>query len=400
MRWLLITLAFVTAGCAVQAPPAQPDWRTLPAQAVAGGEHLIVAVALDDPDGLAAMAAALEADHPMSLVAEWPLRSIDLHCFVFRVDDGLDEATVLRELGADARVRIAQPMNAFRTLSTEYDDDLFELQGALREIDVLPLHSVATGRGVTIGVVDTRPDVNHPDLAARVSLSRDFVKDGSSALAEEHGTAIAGVIGADGSNSRGIVGVAPGAEIVALRACWQERRSGVGSCSSFSLAQAINFALLNRIDILNLSLGGPPDALLGELLTAALDRGVIVVAASGAGSSATFPASLDRVIAVSAHATAGVADLGSQTALLAPGIDVLSTAPNARYDFFSGSSVAAAHISGVAALLRELRPSLEANEMARLLRGSSDRTDGQSVVNGCAALREIAPQSAAQSCGR
>ena len=177
-----------------------------------------------------------------------------------------------------------------------------------------------------------------------------------------------------------MVGVAPGAELVGLRACWQ-RPDGGGSCSSFSLARALNFAILNRIRVLNLSLGGPPDPLLAELIETALAEGAVVVAAWGEQPEPAFPASLPGVIA------AGGVDGGR--GLPAPEVDVLSAAPGEAYNYVSGSSVATAHVAGVAALLLAARPELTSAEISHALAASVVTRDGQPTLDACEALRAV-----------
>ena len=82
------------------------------------------------------------------------------------------------------------------------------------------LHRVATGKNVRVAAIDSGVELDHPDLNGRVALARNFV-DARDWVAERHGTAIAGIIGARADNGVGIVGVAPGAQLLALRACWQ-----------------------------------------------------------------------------------------------------------------------------------------------------------------------------------
>jgi len=169
--------------------------------------------------------------------------------------------------------------------------------------------------------------------------------------AEVHGTAVAGIIAAQADNHVGIVGVAPLARLLALRACWQVAPSDT-RCSSLTLALALSAALEHHAQIVNLSLGGPPDRLVQRLIEAAQSRGITVVAArDDAVPGGGFPASLPGVIAVGSAAAGGIAHDG----VTAPGTDVLSTLPGSRWGIVSGSSYAAAHVSGLVALLIEAR---------------------------------------------
>jgi subtilisin family serine protease len=268
-------------------------------------------------------------------------------------------ASVRAALARDPRVAWAQPVGIYETLGG--GDPLFRLQPAARAWRLAELHRSSTGRKVVVAVIDSGIDAAHPDLAGQVALQENLV-DTQAAVAEAHGTAVAGVIAARRDNGVGIAGVAPDARLMALRACW-ETAGQPARCSSFTLGKAINVALMHEARIINLSLGGPPDRLLQALLDAALARGVLVVGAidpqrPGGG----FPASHPGVIAAGALPSP-VAD-----AVDAPGADIPTSLPGGRWGFVSGSSYAAAHVSGMAALLVELRPGAGAPLVRQALR--------------------------------
>jgi subtilisin family serine protease len=200
-------------------------------------------------------------------------------------------------------------------------------------------------------VVDSGVDAAQPDLAGQLVLRRNFV-DAPVDAAEIHGTAVAGIVAARAGNGLGIAGVAPQARLMALRACWETARQET-LCNSFTLGKALHFALLNGARIINLSLGGPQDRLLQTLIDAALARGVAVIGAVDPDrADGGFPASYPGVIAVSPagdrHPLPG--------SLQAPGSDIPAPLPGARWGLVSGSSFAAAHVAGLAALLVELHP--------------------------------------------
>jgi subtilisin family serine protease len=229
-------------------------------------------------------------------------------------------------------------------------------------------HRVATGRAVTVAVIDSGVDAHHPDLEGQVVAARDFVGSGAPPP-ELHGTAVAGIIAARADNGLGIAGVAPAARLMALRACWQ-RSDASTMCSTLTLAQALQFAIGHGADVINLSLSGPPDRLLDELLAAALARGeVIVSAADRSAPDGGFPASRPGVIAV----VDDLPDPAPPGAMKAPGRDVPTTEPGGRWALVSGASFASAHVAGLAALLRELRP--PPPPALQLVRGAGDRVD-------------------------
>ncbi len=247
----------------------------------------------------------------------------------------------------------SQPLNSYHTLAapTASQDPLYAVQPAASEWRLSDLHEVATGRGITIAVIDSRIETGHPDLRGQFVAIRDFLINRPGAP-EDHGTGVAGIIGAKPRNGVGIVGIAPGARLMALRACGERRRgdSTSSSCDSLTLAKALHFAVERGADVINMSLSGPPDPLLASLIELGLDRKISIVTAfdprrPGGG----FPASIDGVIAVSEESLRSL----PTRVYRAPGRDIPTTQPGGRWYLVNGSSFAAAHITGLLALLRE-----------------------------------------------
>lgn len=376
---MLALAGLLALGLGLPAKAQTPDWLLVDADQITAGRFLILTVPLDDPAALADVAEALESQFGVELAAEWPLNSIAVHCLVFDASGQADIEGLIADMRADARVRTAQRMQDFNVFEQRYSDPLFPLQWSLDRMNAARAHLVSTGMGVRIGVIDTGIDADHPDLMGGLLDKRDFVSVTPTATAEAHGTAVAGVIAADATNAAGIVGIAPQAQIVGLRACWQPTGQP-GRCNSFSLARALNFAILNEIDVLNLSLGGPSDPLIEELILAALEAGLIVVAASGETDALVFPASVTGVIAAGGAA---------QGRIPAPTADVISTAPGNRYRYVDGSSIAAAHVSGVAALLLAQRNGLTPAEIASVLTAAITLTDEMPMLDACKALSGV-----------
>ncbi len=379
---LLAALLLAVPARAQQAPP----WRLVPADGIATQTHLILTVPLADPDALSAVAAGIEARFNVTLTAEWPLQSLAVHCLVVDTEGTPDLDALIARMQADAEIRTVQRMNDFQVFEALYRDPLLPMQSALKQINAAAAHRLSTGAGVRVGVIDSAIDSDHPDLAGRLADLRDFVGNAQGSAAEAHGTAIAGIIAADAGNEIGMIGVAPQAELVGLRACWQPEGLG-GRCNSFSLARALNFAILNDVHVLNMSLGGPPDPLLQELVEAAEAAGMIVVAAWGESAEPTFPASLPGVIA---------AGHGTERQVPAPAVDVISAAPHNDYRYVSGSSVAAAHVSGVVALLRARHHDLAAPDIAHALHGAVVMHGDVPMVDACEALRAV--EASAPAC--
>ncbi|MBS0455607.1 MAG: S8 family serine peptidase [Proteobacteria bacterium] len=295
------------------------------------------------------MAAALAREHGLTLVTDWAMPLLGLDCFVIQVPDDQLPESVAQALSRDPRVAWAQPMNLFRARG--HNDPLYPLQPAAQAWHLLDLHEISTGRNVRVAVVDSSVDAQHPDLVGQVAEKENFV-DSHRDVPEDHGTAVAGIIAARAENGVGIVGVAPSARLLALRACWQENAQDT-LCTSLSLAMALHFAITHDAAVINLSLSGPSDRLLDRLLDVALSRHISVIGAVDRKlPDGGFPASHSGVVAV-ADDTGGPTLHG---ALLAPGRDVPTTLPGARWNLVSGSSYAAAHVAGLFALMRERAP--------------------------------------------
>jgi subtilisin family serine protease len=330
-------------------------------------------------------------------VEGWPIQSLNVYCEVLMVPEGRDVAEVIAVLNRDERVDLAQRMNLFNTQAARYDDPYLELQSAATEMEVERAHELATGRGVSIAIIDSAVDSDHPDLRGRVHLARNLVDNHPLARhGEVHGTAVAGIIASTVNNREGIIGVAPDVSIAALRACWAVVVGGLeAQCSSFSLARALEVALGLQPNVINLSLAGPDDPLLSRLLDRAIERGIVVVTAhpTSSASSLAFPSSHPRVL--TAHSSLTPVNSDSPYTLAAPADEVLTTTPGAGYAFLTGNSLAAAHTSGVVALLMERQPDLDAERIAAILTATTTYSAGSASINAC---RAVARLGGAASC--
>src|SRR5207249_4865370 len=133
--------------------------------------------------------------------------------------------------------------------AVQHNDPLYPTQPAAHAWRLSELHELATGRNVRVAVVDSGVEQTHPDLAGQVLVAENFV-DGRPYAAERHGTAVAGIIGARADDGIGIVGIAPQARLMALRACWQESTDDT-LCTSLSLAKALLFAITHEAEVVN-----------------------------------------------------------------------------------------------------------------------------------------------------
>lgn len=229
--------------------------------------------------------------------------------------------------------------------------------GAFR-VGALLLHAQGiVGQGVSIAVLDTGIDASHPELATCYRGGVNLVNPETPALDDSwngHGTHVAGILGA-ADNGSGVVGIAPAADIYAVKVV-----SGSGFGDVSDLIAGLEWAIANQIDIVNISLGTKvPSLALEQACQAAYEAGLLLVAAAGntknEGGAVLYPAAFEQVIAVSAtgrdDSAVWISAVGPQVELAAPGGEILSTVPGGGYAVLTGTSQAAPHVAGVAALL-------------------------------------------------
>jgi subtilisin family serine protease len=265
---------------------------------------------------------------------------------------------------------------------------------------------LSQGAGVVVAVVDSGAKLDHPDLAPNVWVNFDevpgnrvdddangYVDDvhgvdlttsarGQQDLSDGngHGTHVSGII-AGAANGRGIVGVAFRARLMVVKVL-----DARGAGTTGGVAEGIRYAAANGARIINLSLGGPTgDPRLAEAVKAAADANVLLVCSAGnlgndVDSTPSYPVSLasSNLVGVAATEPQAGRSLGSFSnygrntiGLAAPGVDVLSSANDGGYQLKSGTSMAAPHAAGVAALMAAMRPDMSASELrAQLLQNA------------------------------
>lgn len=351
-----------------------------------------------------------------------------------RLAEGRDLRAVLTQMASDNAIAGAQPNFTFElqqdlaqpvsTTATSTRSDVPTLRlsdpAALRAppvrrelpaqyvVDKLRLgevHKVARGNAVRVAVIDSGVDVGHPELRGAILGAYDAL--GGPFEPHAHGTSMAAAIVAQGQ----LQGVAPAARLLVARAFSGKAGSGAANGTSLQILSAIEWAVNQGARVVNLSFAGPEDRLLSRGLAGLAAKGVIAVAAAGNAGPASpplHPAADPNVIAVTAtDAEDRVfvrANRGSHIAVAAPGVDVLAAEPEGRYVFSSGTSIAAAHVSGLVALVLEKRPELEVAAMRRLLTetavdlGSRGRDPiyGAGRIDAAAALSRAQPLTASR----
>lgn len=227
------------------------------------------------------------------------------------------------------------------------------------------LHDMAAkGATIKVAILDTGIDKTHPDLKKNPDLSpvvaeKDFMFDDADATDDSivsHGTHVAGIIAAR-SNGKGVVGVAPDVELYVAKVL---DRNGFGL--EATIEKGIEWAIEKNVDIINMSMQLPVSEAMRKALADAEKAGILVVAAAGNsnGQEMPYPESYDKVIFVTAtdrnDALALFSAVGARADFAAPGVQITSTIRGGGYGELSGTSMAAPHVTGAAALLLSAGP--------------------------------------------
>ncbi len=335
-------------------------------------------------------------DFDLVTLDEWPIIPLKVHCLVYGVADDVAVDELLLRLRERPEVESAQLLNKFEVTGTSGDDPYSKLQHNLSTLELTQAHNWSLGDGTNVTIIDTGVDLYHPELKTQIASHHDFVEQNDSDFsADAHGTAVAGVIGAASNNGIGMIGVAPSTRLSVLKACWHASGQSQAICDSFTLAKALSYAIESDTDVINLSLAGPSDALLGRLAGEALRRGIVIVAAAPGQTGSGFPAEIAGVIVVGSNDQIDSRDAVHAFPINAPGDDILVPVPRGGYDYASGSSLAAAHVSGIVALLVARRPGLTSNQISTLLMASRPTVDES--VNACRALAQLLRRSGCKS---
>ena len=312
----------------------------------------------------ARVGARLAAEYGFTVVTLWAMPALGMDCVVLALPPEANLDASIAALQTHAEVAWAQPMNEFHAQG--HVDPLYSLQPAATQWHLDDLHAVATGRHVRVAIIDSGVDDTHPDLAQAVQARANFV-DGQAWVAELHGTAVAGLVAARADNGIGMVGIAPDAQLYALRACWEVSPSQT-LCNSLSLAKALSFAIERRAEVINMSLSGPVDMLLGRLIDVALaHRQQVVAAVDARAADGGFPAAHPGVIAV-ADAQSDAPLGGLVGAWSAPARDLPTTVPGGGWRLVTGTSFAAGEVSGLLAVMDQARADADARGNAPALR--------------------------------
>ena len=298
---------------------------------------------------------------------------------------------------------LAVTLDSTTSFAASGRDPLLDQQWGLTAIGAPSVWTISRGAGVTVAVIDSGSGP-HPDLDANLDAGRTmfgFIDSAGEIDVDVagHGSHVAGIIAAVADNAIGGSGVAPQSRILPIRVL-----DSLGSGDSKDVSKAVRFAVDSGVRVINLSLGGSTESTsLTAAIQYAVDRNVLVVAAAGNGaadSTPKWPGASDLTIAVTAvdryNSVTSFDQRGDYIDIAAPGSSILSTASN-DYKIQSGTSMAAAFVSGAAALLFAAQPSITAAQVRDVLQRTAtdigapgrDTTFGHGLVNLVAAFAEL-----------
>ncbi|MFD4549142.1 type VII secretion-associated serine protease mycosin [Streptomyces sp. NPDC058466] len=301
--------------------------------------------------------------------------------------------------------------------TTAHADGIRAKQWALDAMHTQEAWRTTKGKGITVAVLDTGVDAQHPDLAGNVLTGKDMVGFGASRgdrAWARHGTAMAGIIAGHGhgaGDADGVIGIAPEAKILPVRVILEDgdsARTKARTTRGNALAEGIRWATDHGADVINLSLGDDsksahPEPAEDEAVQYALKKGVAVVASAGNGGEkgdhVSYPAAYPGVIAATAVDQYGTrASFSTRrwyATVSAPGVDVVIADPDDRYYEGWGTSAASAFVSGAVALVKAAHPGLTPAQIKQLLEdtarnapnGGRDDARGFGFIDPAAAIK-------------
>jgi filamentous hemagglutinin family protein len=352
-----------------------------------------------DCDAPPAALAAMSADMRLTITGMQCLTLTRRMMLRMHIDNGRSVADVIQAMRRYQVVALAQPHYKYVLTQDKTEADLAGLtqegdaaQYVLGKLGVIDAHRLLKGTNITVAVIDSEVDAHHPDLEGVIAAEYDAV--GKEEAPHPHGTGMAGAIAAH----RRLMGIAPSARLFTVHAFSTAAASA--ESTTFNILKGLDWAATKGVRVVNMSFAGPRDPSIERALQAAHDRGIVLIAAAGnAGpkSPPLFPGANPNVIAVTAtdinDKVFSGANRGGYIAVAAPGVDILVPGTDGGYQLTTGTSVACAEVSGVAALLLERNPNLTPEDVRKILTSSAKKlgasTDyGAGLVDLAKAIQE------------
>lgn len=312
--------------------------------------------------------------------------------------------TTLKPGGKETSESEEAPEAALPPILAGEPDDPYFLDGQQWDMQAIDMEKAwdirRASSNVTVAVVDTGVDYNHPDLVGRIIKGRNFINNSDDPLDDHgHGTHVAGTIVASTNNKIGISSVSWGAKVLAVKAC-----DGNGDCLTSNVVQGISYALEQGVKIINISIAGAGsckkenffsgDRVYEDVIKDAEKRGAIIVVAAGnhnQNASAEVPGACEGVMTVGATNKSNTrwynnensgSNFGDKVDISAPGSPILSTTVQSGYSIRNGTSMAAPHVSGAAAILLSFNKNLTPTQMRTCLTSGTESIQSDKHIGG------------------
>jgi subtilisin family serine protease len=406
--WVLGPILFPEPVLTTGLPPNQPQVPQQPkAPRQAGGHHIDVpprgVIAFVPNEVLLEVESGTPPQYLITMARRLNLTLLETHSFAltgrtlqrWRIDGRNSVPRTLSRMLPFSRITTAQPnfVYVFGQAQPPAQSDA-GAQYVVPKLHLREAHKITNGDDVLVAVIDSKIDATHPDLAGVIAEQYDAL--GTPGPAHVHGTGMAGAIA---SHSK-LLGVAPKVKLLAVRAFSEGKTGAQGT--TFNILKGLDWAASKNARIVNMSFAGPSDSMLRDMLAKAHARGIVLIAAvgnAGPRSPPLYPAADPGVIGVTAtdvdDKLLPQANRGPQVAVAAPGVQVLEPAPDDGYQVTTGTSVAAAHATGVAALLLARNPGLTPDQVRNLLVRSArvipgnKRDVGAGVIDALGAVEAV-----------
>jgi subtilisin family serine protease len=314
---------------------------------------------------------ALARRHRLRRVESQPFRLSRSTIFRWEIPDGRSMQEVIRQLSADRAIKSVQP-NYVYSLQQRSAAEGDPAQYTLAKLNLRQAHTLSKGDNVLVAVIDSGIDVTHPDLSGVIAGT--FATFDPDEKPHTHGTAIAGAI-ASQARLR-LMGVAPAARILAVKAFGTTEANAEGT--TMNILKGLEWSMQNGARVINMSFAGPDAPVMRNVLAGAAKQGIVLIAAvgnAGPKSPPLYPGSDSNVIAVSATDAEDklftASNRGRYISVAAPGVDILLPAPDQGYQVTSGTSFAAAHVTGIVALMLQRNPSLTPTAVRKILESTA-----------------------------
>lgn len=313
--------------------------------------------------------------------------------YLLSLKKGLSIPDIYAKLTAIPEIENATPDYILR-IQEAPDDPYFPQMWNLSKINMKKAWDTTHTNNVTVAVIDTGVDYNHPDLKGAVIKGKSFISGSANSMDDQgHGTHVAGIIGAVTNNANGVSSVSWGAKILAIKACDKD-----GNCNTTNVSRAIAYAVDNGAKIINISIAGSGacNGTYDDMVRYAKQKGAFIVTAAGNGTNGDgigasadtqVPASCNGILAVGSVNASGsrstFSNYGSHVQIAAPGGQgpcsipacILSTGLDNGYTLRAGTSMASPHVSAAAALLLSVNSKLSVDKIRTCLIQGGDKIE-------------------------